>query len=90
MDVNVEALLEESAANEGQRCHTCRWLETRPAEEAKKWNAALEQPKTWPATQVARAMAKVPDAGATPTAGSILNHRSGHVRQLDGGSRRAR
>jgi hypothetical protein len=88
--VDVMALLEESALDEGQRCHTCRWLETRPDDERQKWVEALDQPKTWPATQVMRAMRRVPDAGRTPTTGSILNHRGKHQRQIDGGSRRTK
>ncbi len=92
MKVDVEALLSESAAPEGQQCHTCRWLESRPEEEQEKWITALDQPKTWPATQVARAMAKVPaedGAPRPPTAGSILNHRGSHKRALSGGSKRS-
>ena len=91
MTVDVAALLAESAAQEGQRCFTCRWLESRPTPERDVWLEALDQPKTWPATQVARAMAKVPredGAPSVPSAGSILNHRTGHQRELDGGTKR--
>lgn len=90
MTVDVEALLAESVKHEGQKCMTCRWLDSRPDAERRKWLEALEQPKTFPATQVARAISRVETDGgpAKPSAGSILNHRSGHVRQLDGGSRR--
>lgn len=91
MTIDVEALLAESAPQDGQTCHTCRWVSSRPEPEQEKWHDALAQPKTWPATQVARAMAKVPQpkgAPNAPRARSVLNHRGGHVRGLNGGSKR--
>jgi hypothetical protein len=82
-EVDVEALLADSDLQMGTRCYTCAWLASRPEAERAKWVEALDQPKTWYGSRIARAMAKVPateDDPPSPTPGSILNHRSGHVK----------
>lgn len=87
MTIDVDALLSESAAPKAQHynCQTCRWLDSRPEAERAKWQDALEQPKTWPGAQIARAMAQVPpdddDAPDHPSEASVQNHqRNKHPR----------
>lgn len=81
--IDVEALLDESVTDP-DRCQTCNWLKARPAEERKKWEDSLAQPKTFSAVVVARAMGKAmqkidsANHPPSPTMGSVRNHRGGH------------
>lgn len=82
--VDVLDLLEKSKAQgERVRCLTCIWLASRPEEERTKWIEAIEQPKTWDHTAIARAMSQVaqPDGAPKPPSWhSVSNHRIGHVK----------
>ena len=84
--VDVKALLEESRANEGQTCHTCLWLRTRPDKEREAWEEAIGD-RSYPNTQIVRAIRKA-DGGKTPGPSSVANHRNGHTRNLKQGGNR--
>jgi len=79
MSIDVEALLKDSVIGTA-KCLTCVWLAGRPDAERDKWDDAIEQPKTFAASQIARAMTKVPSEEKSPTTSSVLNHRNGHPR----------
>lgn len=77
--VDVGALLEASSASKTRQCGTCRWLESRPTDERAKWEEAIAQPLTFPAEQVARAMAMVESEVKVPGAAGIRGHfKRGH------------
>jgi hypothetical protein len=86
--VDVMALLEGSAPNDGQKCRTCIWLESRPQKERDTWVRALEDTGSWEGTTIVRAMAKVESDLRSPSISSIRNHRGGHARNLDQGGNR--
>lgn len=78
-EIDVDALVADSATNI-QKCGTCLWLDSRPDEERAKWVGYLEQPMSFPASQMSRAMAaaekKDPRGMKVPGDGSIKNHRN--------------
>lgn len=77
--VDVMALLSEAKAREGQGCHTCKWLGTRPDDERAKWAGALAETGSYNSAQISRAMAAADPDGA-PGVSSIINHRGQHRR----------
>lgn len=70
MKIDVRALVADSAAPRVM-CHACRWLASRPADEAREWRAVMAEGA--PLAQVARAMAKVDPKGA-PSRGALGEH----------------
>jgi hypothetical protein len=78
--IDVKALLQGSKSVGVVRCGTCAWLQSRPEDERKQWEAALEDKGSWASANVARAMRQVESDVTAPGDTSISNHRSGHVR----------
>lgn len=76
--INVGQLLEDADTSASQvRCLTCKWVATRPDEEAREWTEALDGER-YTSAQIARAMAKVNDEA--PSMSSVVNHRGDHRR----------
>lgn len=92
--VDVMSLLAAEKRDEGQKCNTCRWLETRPADERAKWEEALADDGSYLRAHIARAIRRAnelqPSPEGTPIPGpdSLSNHRGGHTRNLGGSGRR--
>lgn len=74
--LDVEQLVAEHQSPPTVQCRTCRWLDSRPADERPRWEAVLSDRKRWRHAAIHRAMLSVSTDDSPPlTRGSIENHR---------------